>query len=78
MIIEELKQRLQAKSMKIKRYDQRIEQCRISRFFQPDQKQVYQQLNGKVNNGEKSDADESRRFWSNIWDRYIKRRMLHG
>ena len=45
VVLEGLKQRLQAKSMKIKRYDQRIEQYRINRLFQQDQKQVYQQLN---------------------------------
>ena len=71
VVLEELKQRLQAKSMKIKRYDQRIEQYRINRLFQQDQKQVYQQLNGKVNSGEKPDADESRRFWSSIWGRKV-------
>ena len=71
MVLEELKQRLQAKSMKIKRYDQRIEQYRINRLFQQDQKQVYQHLNGKVNSGEKPDAYESRRFWSSIWGRKV-------
>ena len=54
--------------MKIKRYDQRIEQCKINRLFLQDQKRVYQQLNGKVNSDVKPDADESIRFWSNIWD----------
>ena len=48
VVLEELKQRLKAKSMKIKRYDQRIEQYKINRLFQQDQKRVYQQLGGKV------------------------------
>ena len=39
---------MQAKATKIKRYDQRIEQYRINRLFQQDQKRVYQQLNGKI------------------------------
>ena len=33
VVIEELKQRVQAKATKMKRYDQRIEQYAISRFF---------------------------------------------
>ena len=58
--------------MKIKRYNQRIEQYKINRLFQQDQKRVYQQLNGKANNDEKPDADESIRFWSNIWDNKVR------
>ena len=49
IVLEELKQCLQAKSIKIKRYNQRIEQYKINRLFHQDQKRVYQQLNGKVN-----------------------------
>lgn len=68
VVLEELKQRLKAKSMKIKRYNQRIEQYKINRLFHQDQKRVYQQLSGRVNSNEKPDANESKRFWSNIWD----------
>ena len=57
IVLEELKQHLQAKSMKSKRYDQRIEQYKINRLFHQDQKRVYQQLNGKVNSDVKPDAD---------------------
>ena len=67
VVLEELKQRMQAKATKIKRYDQRIEQYRINRLFQQDQKRVYQQLNGKIESREKADTEESKRFWSNIW-----------
>ena len=74
IVLEELKQRLQAKSMKSKRYDQRIEQYKINRLFHQDQKRVYQQLNGKVNSDVKPDADESIRFWSNIWDSKVHHR----
>ena len=49
--------------MKIKRYDQRIEQYKTKR--------VCQQLGGKVNSNEKPDANESKRFWSNIWDNKV-------
>ena len=37
VVLEEQKQRTQAKVTKIKRYDQRIEQYRINRLFQQDQ-----------------------------------------
>ena len=37
VVLEEQKQRIQAKATKIKRYDQRIEQYRINRLFQQDQ-----------------------------------------
>ena len=71
-VIEELRQRLQVKSTKIKRYDQRIEQFRLDEMFQVDQKKVYQQLNGETKSSEKPDANESKEFWSNIWDREVK------
>ena len=72
IVLEELKQRLQAKSKKIKRYEQRIEQFKINRMFQENQKKVYQQLNGKTGNYEKPDAKDSKEFWSNIWDKEAK------
>ena len=59
---------MQAKATKVKRYDQRIEQYRINRLFQQDKKRVYKQLNGKIESSEKPDTEESRRFWSNIWE----------
>ena len=55
-VSEELKQRLQAKSKKIKCYPQRINQFRINRWFQQDQKKVYQQLNSKAAIHEKPGA----------------------
>ena len=74
IVLEELKQRLQAKSMKIKRYDQRIQQYTLNRLFHQDQKRVYQQLNGETNSDVKPDAVESRKFWSNIWDSNVHHR----
>ena len=43
VVIERLKQRLQAKSAKLKRYEQRIHLYQVSRLFQQDQKRAYQQ-----------------------------------
>ena len=45
VVIEELKQRLQAKSVKLKRYEQRIHRYQVNRLVQQDQKRVYQQIN---------------------------------
>jgi len=72
VVLEELKQRLQAKSKKIKRYQQRIDQFKINKLFQQDQKKVYQQLNSKTASHEKPDAKESEEFWSNIWGKEVK------
>ena len=41
VVLEELKQRIQAKVTKIKWYDQRIGQCRINRLLQQDQRRMY-------------------------------------
>ena len=67
-VIEELKQRLQAKATKLKRYENRIQQFKINRSFQQDQKKVYQELSGLTRTeGVTPDAAESERFWSTIW-----------
>ena len=46
-VMEELKQRFQVKASKLKRYEQRIEQYRVNRMYQQDQKGVYQEMSGK-------------------------------
>ena len=67
-VIEELKQRLLAKSAKIKRYEQRITQYRQNRLFQVDQKKLFQEWNeDKREEIEIPDAEESRNYWNNIW-----------
>ena len=67
-VIEELKQRMLAKSAKVKRYEQRIEQFRQNRIFDLDQKKIYAELNG---NGIRSNGvpnpEECTKFWGNIW-----------
>ena len=42
LVIEELKQRLQAKAAKVKRYEQRINQYRQNRLFSTDKKKFFQ------------------------------------
>ena len=68
-VIEELKQLLHAKTAKLKRYEERVNQYKINRMFVQNQKRVYQQMNGIRNiNNEKSNAEESNQFCSNAWD----------
>ena len=67
-VVEELKQRMIAKSAKVQRYEQRITQFKQNRLFHIDQKKLYSELNGgRKFSHNVPDADESRRFWSDIW-----------
>ena len=40
-VIEQLKQRLHAKTAKLKRYEERVNKCKISRMFVQNQERVY-------------------------------------
>ena len=69
-VTEELKQRILAKAAKKSRYEERIQQYRINGLFKVDQKKVYNEFNGQTgsSNGDIPNAEESRAFWSGIWD----------
>ena len=73
VVIEELKQRLQAKSVKLKRYEQRIHRYQVNRLFQQDQKRVYQQINwtSRSFSEVRPDAEESQQFWRDIWGKEV-------
>ena len=67
-VIEELKQRMLAKSAKVRRFEQRIEQFRQNRLFSVDQKRIYSEYNGgRGRSSDDPNAEESKRFWGNIW-----------
>ena len=67
-VIEELKQRILAKSAKQKRYEQRITQFRQNRTFNVDQKKIYMEFNGSAfRSTDMPNAEESRNFWGGIW-----------
>ena len=66
-VIEELKQRMLAKSAKVKRYEQRIEQFRQNRIFDLDQKKIYAELNGNGIRLNGVPNAECTKFWDNIW-----------
>ena len=57
-----------AKSAKVSRYEQRIEQFRQNRIFDHDQMKIYVELN---ENGIRSNdvpfAEECTKFWGDIW-----------
>ena len=65
-MIKELKQQLHAKTGKLKRYEERVNQYKINRMFAHNQKRVYQQMDSirNISNGKKN-AEESKQFWSN-------------
>ena len=67
-VIEELKQRILTKAVKISQYEQRIQQFRINRLFKVDQKKVYNEFNGQTGSSNRDilNAEESRAFWSRI------------
>ena len=67
-VIEELKQRMLAKSAKVKRYEQRIEQFRQNRIFDRDQKKIYAELNRNgIRSNDVPNAEKYTKFWSDIW-----------
>ena len=67
-VIEELKQRMLAKSTKVKRCKQRIEQFRQNRTFDLDQKKIYAELNRKaIRSNDVPNTVEFAKFWSDIW-----------
>ena len=73
VVMEELKQRITAKGAKIDRYEKRINLFRINRMFSSNQKRVFVALNGEViKENTVPNADESRKFWSEIWDNPVE------
>ena len=69
VVVEELKQRLRAKSVKIKRYDQRVKQYQQNSIFMTHQRRFYQLLNGDFSKEKVvPDVAESVGFWRSLWD----------
>ena len=57
-----------AKSAKVRRYQQRTEQFRQNRIFDFDQKNMYAKFNGdRVRPIDAPNAEESKRFWGDLW-----------
>ena len=66
-VIKELKQGMLAKSAKVKRYEQRIEQFRQNRIFELDQKKIYAELNRNgIRSNDVRNAEKCTKFWGNV------------
>ena len=67
-VTQELKQRMLAKSAKVRRYQQRIEQLRQNRIFYFEQKKMYAEFNRYgLRLSDVPNAEESKIFWGDIW-----------
>ena len=70
MVTKELKQRIVAKTGKLKCYKARVTQYRQKKLFRWNQKSLYEELG--VNCREASDptqAENVRKLWNEIWDK---------
>ena len=66
--LEEINQKVLANEGRLKRYRQRVKQCRQNRTFQNNKRKFYQQLGGHdTKTYEQPDARETERFWTKIW-----------
>ena len=73
VVLEELKQRVIAKSEKIKRYESRINQYQQNRMFSNNQKMLFEKIEGiERNNDIIPEADEAKHFWREIWEKEIE------
>ena len=71
-VIEERKQRISAKTLKLKRDKSAVKQYRQNRTFKNNQNALYEQLNGKMRQKQVMlVAEESIKFWSELWDKPV-------
>ena len=72
-VVEELKQRIKAKTAKIRKYEERSKQFMQNRLFQTNQKRLFEKLEGiERRNDVRPDAEDSITFWSNIWSKSVQ------
>ena len=70
MVHEEVQQRLVAIGAKLESYGNRTEQYRQNCLFEPNQNKLFNELDEVERETVVPDAEESNRFWSNIWGNY--------
>ena len=69
VVIEELKQRISAKSEKLRFYRAQGNQHRQNKLLRCNQKALCQELGGKVRPAQvPSNAEEAQEFWNILWD----------
>ena len=67
-VIDMLKEKISAGATKTRRYEERELHYYQNTLFATNQKQFYQELDGRSNIPNKAlDAQEASEFWSNIW-----------
>ena len=73
VITEELKQKTVAIAAKVRRYQERVDRFRQNRMFQNNQRQLYRELNqeGERCDDDQPDAEESKKFWRDIWSELL-------
>ena len=66
---EKLKQQIQAKAQRIRRYEKRSKQFRQNKIFKTDAKKFYRELGkGQITVKEPPPLTEIEEFWSKIWE----------
>ena len=73
IIKEKLKQQIQAKAQRIKRFEKRNKHFRQNKIFKEDGKKFYRELGKKkIDVDEPPQPEEVVDFWSNIWEKELK------
>ena len=73
VLIEELKQRITANAMKLKRYEARTEQFIQNRLFETNQKKLFQRLEkNECSEQAMPDKKEATEFWNGIWNKPVE------
>ena len=69
VVLKELKQRITAIAVKIRRYQGRVDSYRKNRVFENNQMQFYRELDQEEErcDDDQPVAEESKQFWGNIW-----------
>ena len=68
VFIEELKQKITAIAVKVRRYQGLVDSYRKNRLFENDQRQIYRELDQEEESCDDDQpvAEESKQFWGNI------------
>ena len=74
VVHEEVQERLVAVGAKLERYDNRTEQYKQNQLFESNQNRLFNELEGTQRESVIPDAENSRRFCSNIWDQALTHR----
>ena len=74
VVFDEVRQRLVAVGAKLERYDNTTKQYSQNQLFESNQKKLSHESEGTQRESVIPDAQESRRFWSDIWDQAVTHR----